>query len=65
MDSRIKRTIKIIGGILLIISGWLALGIGFTIRSSFNGMIFYSGFALIIAGIVVLATKKKTAYNKS
>lgn len=57
--NKTKRTLKIIGGILLIISGWLALGIGFTIRSSYNGLIFYSGFFLIIIGIVVLAIKNK------
>jgi hypothetical protein len=54
-----KRAIKIIGGILLIISGWLALGIGFTIKSSYNGIIFYSGFPLIISGILLLTIKKK------
>lgn len=55
-----KRTFKIIGGILLIISGWLALGIGFTIKSSYNGIIFYSGFPLIILGILLLTIKKHT-----
>ncbi len=46
MDLKIKRTIKIIGAILLIISGWLALRIGYAIKSNNNGIIFYSGFAL-------------------
>lgn len=57
--SKTNRAFRIIGGILMIISGWLALGIGFTIKSSLNGVIFYSGFALIIAGIVILVMKKK------
>jgi LPXTG-motif cell wall-anchored protein len=63
MDFKLKRIFKIIIGILLIISGWLALGIGFTIRSSSNGIIFYSGFALIITGIVLLLIKRKKHTN--
>jgi len=61
MDSKIKRTIKVIGGILLIISGWLALGIGFTIQCAHpcNTMIFMSGFVCMILGIVLLTMKKK------
>ena len=59
MDYKIKRTIKIVCGILLIVAGWLSLGIGFTIKSSFNGIIFYSGFLLIIIGIVILTIKNK------
>ena len=65
MDFKIKKTIKIISGILLIIAGWLSLGIGFTIKSSLNGVIFYSGFILIIAGIVLLAMKKKQHTTKN
>jgi uncharacterized membrane protein len=59
MDYKIKKTIKIVCGILLIIAGWLSLGIGFTIKSSYNGVIFYSGFFLIIIGILVLVIKNK------
>ena len=57
--SKTKRIIKIISGVMIIISGWLAIGIGFTIKSSFKGIIFYSGFILIITGILILAIKKK------
>lgn len=58
--NKTKRTLKIIGGILLIISGWLALGIGFTIRCAHpcNTTIFFSGFVLLILGIILLAMKK-------
>ena len=59
MDFKIKRTIKIVCGILLIVAGWLSLGIGFTIKSSFNSIIFLSGFFLIIIGIVILIIKNK------
>ena len=60
MILKIKRTIKIISGIFLIILGWLLLGIGFSIKSSYNGIIFYSGFILIIAGVILLVRKHKT-----
>lgn len=59
MDFKIKKTIKIITGILLIIAGWLLLGIGITIKSNYNGIIFYSGFILNIIGIIVLVIKTK------
>ena len=62
MDYKIKKRIC---GILLIVSGWLALGIGFTIRSSYNGLIFYSGFVLMFLGIVVLVVKKKQKKKKN
>jgi uncharacterized membrane protein len=62
-----KKIIGIISGIILIIIGWLSLGIGYTIKSSYNGIIFYSGFVLIILGIIVLIIKYKqhtTTYNQ-
>lgn len=60
MGFKIKKILKTISGIVLIISGWLALGIGFTIKSNYNSIIFYSGFVLIIIGIIVLVIKTKT-----
>jgi uncharacterized membrane protein len=61
MDFKIKKTIKIISGILLIIAGWLSLGIGFTIKCPHpcNTAIFLGGFFLIIIGILVLVIKNK------
>ena len=64
MNFKKKRILKIISGILLIFLGWLALGIGYTIKSSLNGFIFYSGFILIISGIVVLSIKIKHPTHK-
>ena len=51
---------KIIIGILLIIAGWLSLGIGFTIKCPhpFNTSMIFGGFVLIILGIILLALKK-------
>ena len=46
-------------GIIFIVLGWLSLGIGYTIKSNYNGLIFYSGFALILFGILVLLIKKR------
>lgn len=61
MDFKIKKAIKIISGILLIIAGWLSLGIGFTIKCPHpcNTSIFLGGFVLIVLGIIVLLIKNK------
>jgi len=45
-------------GVITIVLGWLSLGIGFSIKTPYNGLIFYSGFAFIIFGILVLTIKK-------
>lgn len=48
----------------MIFLGWLALGMGYTIKSDLNGLIFYSGFVLIISGIIVLSIKIKHPTHK-
>ena len=64
MNFKKKRILRIISGILLIFLGWLALGIGYTLKSDLNGLIFYSGFVLIIIGIVILSIKIKRPIHK-
>lgn len=51
-----KQILGIIAGILSIISGVLALGIGYTIKCPHpcNTIIFLSGFLFIILGLIIL-----------
>jgi hypothetical protein len=64
--NKTKRTLKIIGGILLIILGWLSLGVGFTIKCPHpcSTTIFLGGFVLIIIGIIVLVIKNKNSIQQ-
>ncbi len=66
MDFKIKRSIKIISGVLLTVFGWLSLGIGFTIKCPhpYNTSIYIRGFLMIVLGIIVLVIKNKTAYKR-
>ena len=50
---KLKKKYKILLSIILIIMGWLSLGIGYTTKINLFQFLFYFGFIFILFGLIL------------